>query len=102
MQAVRILIFPSSENEIAPSECCNGKITQILWMHHGFLNIDVAEMSSLKTSVPFVRSVNSMIFRSLRFFITLDALKSTADFGADLMETAKELWAYQRVARQAQ
>jgi len=34
------LIFPHHENEIAQSECCNGKIFARYWMHNGFLNID--------------------------------------------------------------
>ena len=39
------LIFPHHENEIAQSECCNGKIFARYWMHNGFLNIDNRKMS---------------------------------------------------------
>ena len=39
------LIFPHHENEIAQSECCNGKIFARYWMHNAFLNIDNRKMS---------------------------------------------------------
>ena len=34
------LIFPHHENEIAQSECCNGKTFARYWMHNAFLNIE--------------------------------------------------------------
>ena len=39
------LVFPHHENEIAQSECCNGKIFARYWLHNAFLNIDNRKMS---------------------------------------------------------
>ena len=39
------LIFPHHENEIAQSECANGKTFANYWMHNAFLNIDNRKMS---------------------------------------------------------
>ena len=39
------LVFPHHENEIAQSECCNGKIFSRYWLHNAFLNIDNRKMS---------------------------------------------------------
>ncbi len=34
------LIFPHHENEIAQSECANGKPFANYWMHNGYININ--------------------------------------------------------------
>ena len=34
------LIFPHHENEIAQSECANGKPFAHYWMHNGYININ--------------------------------------------------------------
>ncbi len=39
------LIFPHHENEIAQSECANGKIFSNYWMHNGYLTVDGEKMS---------------------------------------------------------
>lgn len=39
------LIFPHHENEIAQSECCNGKPFSNYWIHNGYINIDNKKMS---------------------------------------------------------
>ena len=58
------LIFPHHENEIAQSECCNGKNFAKYWMHNGFLNIDNKKCPNpWVISALSVKSANSMIFR---------------------------------------
>ena len=42
------LQFPHHENEIAQSECCNGKVFANYWMHNGMINIDNVKMSKSK------------------------------------------------------
>ena len=39
------LIFPHHENEIAQSECANGKPFANYWMHNGYININNQKMS---------------------------------------------------------
>ena len=39
------LIFPHHENEIAQSECANGKPFAHYWMHNGYININNQKMS---------------------------------------------------------
>jgi len=39
------LIFPHHENEIAQSECANGKPFANYWMHNGYLTVDGVKMS---------------------------------------------------------
>ena len=73
------LVFPHHENEIAQSECCNGKIFSRYWLHNAFLNIDNRKMSkSLAISLPCVRSVKYDL-QVLRFFM-LSALQKSAEF----------------------
>ena len=52
------LIFPHHENEIAQSECCNGKIFARYWMHNGFLNIDNRKMSKSLGNFFTVREIS--------------------------------------------
>ena len=42
------LQFPHHENEIAQSECCNGKVFANYWMHNEMINIDNVKMSKSK------------------------------------------------------
>lgn len=41
------LVFPHHENEIAQSECANGKPFARFWMHNGFINIDQEDRKSV-------------------------------------------------------
>ena len=80
------LIFPHHENEIAQSECCNGKIFARYWMHNGFLNIDNRKMSK---SLGNFRTVRQIGLQVLRFFMLNAHYRSPLNFSADLMEAAK-------------
>ena len=52
------LIFPHHENEIAQSECANGKTFANYWMHNAFLNIDNKKMSKSLGNFFTVREIS--------------------------------------------
>ena len=84
------LIFPHHENEIAQSECCNGKIFARYWMHNGFLNIDNRKMSKSHGNFRTVRQIGEQYdLQVLRFFMLNAHYRSPLNFSADLMEAAK-------------
>ena len=84
------LIFPHHENEIAQSECCNGKIFARYWMHNGFLNIDNRKMSKSLGNFRTVRQIGEQYdLQVLRFFMLTAHYRSPLNFSADLMEAAK-------------
>ena len=84
------LIFPHHENEIAQSECCNGKIFARYWMHNGFLNIDNRKMSKSLGNFCTVRQIGEQYdLQVLRFFMLNAHYRSPLNFSADLMEAAK-------------
>ena len=84
------LIFPHHENEIAQSECCNGKIFARYWMHNGFLKIDNRKMSKSLGNFRTVRQIGEQYdLQVLRFFMLNAHYRSPLNFSADLMEAAK-------------
>ncbi|HIW49343.1 MAG TPA: cysteine--tRNA ligase [Candidatus Blautia intestinavium] len=84
------LIFPHHENEIAQSECCNGKIFARYWMHNGFLNIDNRKMSKSLGNFRTVREIAKQYdLQVLRFFMLSAHYRSPLNFSADLMESSK-------------
>lgn len=84
------LIFPHHENEIAQSECANGKIFATYWMHNGFLNIDNKKMSKSLGNFFTVREICEKYEpQVLRFFMLSAHYRSPLNFSADLMEASK-------------
>lgn len=84
------LIFPHHENEIAQSECCNGKIFAKYWLHNGFLNIDNKKMSKSLGNFFTVREIQERYdLQVLRFFMLSAHYRSPLNFSADLMEASK-------------
>ena len=84
------LIFPHHENEIAQSECCNGKIFARYWMHNGFLNIDNRKMSKSLGNFFTVREISEKYdLQVLRLFMLSAQYRSPLNFSADLMEASK-------------
>ena len=84
------LIFPHHENEIAQSECCNGKIFARYWMHNAFLNIDNRKMSKSLGNFFTVREVGEQYdLQVLRFFMLNAHYRSPLNFSRDLMEASK-------------
>lgn len=84
------LVFPHHENEIAQSECCNGKEFAKYWMHNAFLNIDNKKMSKSDGNFFTVREIGEQYPLSvLRFFMLNAHYRSPINFSRDLMEAAK-------------
>ena len=77
------LIFPHHENEIAQSECCNGKIFARYWMHNAFLNIDNHKMSKSLGNFRTVREISERYdLQALRFFMLSAHYRSPLNFVA--------------------
>lgn len=84
------LIFPHHENEIAQSECCNGKRFAKYWLHNGFLNIDNKKMSKSLGNFFTVREIGEKYdLQVLRFFMLSAHYRSPLNFSAELMEASK-------------
>lgn len=84
------LVFPHHENEIAQSECCNGKPFAKYWLHNAFLNIDNRKMSKSLGNFFTVREISEKYdLQVLRFFMLSAHYRSPLNFSADLMEAAK-------------
>ena len=84
------LVFPHHENEIAQSECCNGKQFARYWMHNAFLNIDNKKMSKSLGNFFTVREVGEEYdLQVLRFFMLSEHYRSPLNFSRDLMTAAK-------------
>ena len=84
------LIFPHHENEIAQSECCNGRPFARYWMHNAFLNIDNRKMSKSLGNFFTVREIAEKYdLQVLRFFMLNAHYRSPLNFSAELMESSK-------------
>lgn len=84
------LVFPHHENEIAQSECCNGKQFARYWMHNAFLNIDNRKMSKSLGNFFTVREIGEKYdLQVLRFFMLNAHYRSPLNFSAELMEASK-------------
>ena len=84
------LVFPHHENEIAQSECCNGKEFARYWLHNAFLNIDNRKMSKSLGNFFTVREIGEKYdLQVLRFFMLSAHYRSPLNFSADLMEASK-------------
>lgn len=84
------LVFPHHENEIAQSECANGKPFATYWMHNAFLNIDNRKMSKSLGNFFTVREISEKYdLQVLRFFMLSAHYRSPLNFSADLMEASK-------------
>ena len=84
------LVFPHHENEIAQSECCNGKPFARYWLHNAFLNIDNRKMSKSLGNFFTVREISEKYdLQVLRFFMLSAHYRSPLNFSADLMAASK-------------
>ncbi len=90
------LIFPHHENEIAQSECANGKTFVHYWMHNAFLNIDNHKMSKSLGNFKTVRDIVVQYDPQVLRYLMLSAhYRSPLNFSADLMASAKA--SYERI-----
>ena len=84
-----VLVFPHHENEIAQSECCNGKVFAKYWLHNAFLNIDNRKMSKSLGNFFTVREISEKYdLQVLRFFMLSAHYRSPLNFSAELMEAS--------------
>ncbi|HCT90627.1 MAG TPA: cysteine--tRNA ligase [Lachnospiraceae bacterium] len=84
------LIFPHHENEIAQSECCNGKPFACYWLHNAFLNIDNRKMSKSLGNFFTVREISEKYdLQILRFFMLSAHYRSPLNFSEEIMESSK-------------
>ncbi len=84
------LIFPHHENEIAQSECANGKTFAKYWLHNAFLNIDNRKMSKSLGNFFTVREISEKYdLQVLRFFMLSAHYRSPINFSQEIMESSK-------------
>ncbi len=84
------LIFPHHENEIAQSECCNGKPFAKYWMHNGFLKINGMKLAKSFGNFLTVRDVcEEYDPQVLRFFILSAHYRNPLNFSEEIMESSK-------------
>lgn len=84
------LIFPHHENEIAQSECANGKPFANYWMHNGYININNQKMSKSLGNFFTVRDIlKDYDGEVIRFFMLSAHYRNPINFADTLMEQAK-------------
>lgn len=84
------LIFPHHENEIAQSECANGKPFANYWMHNGYININNQKMSKSLGNFFTVRDIRKKYDSEvIRFFMLSAHYRNPINFADTLMEQAK-------------
>ena len=84
------LIFPHHENEIAQSECANGKPFSNYWMHNGYININNQKMSKSLGNFFTVRDIRKQYDSEvIRFFMLSAHYRNPINFADTLMEQAK-------------
>ena len=88
------LVFPHHENEIAQSECANGKPFARYWMHNGFINVDQEKMSKSAGNYFTVRDLAKHYdYLVLRFFMLSSHYRMPINFSADFLTAAQNGWA---------
>lgn len=84
------LIFPHHENEIAQSECANGKQFANYWMHNGYINIDNRKMSKSLGNFFTARDIiEKYDGETVRFFMLSAHYRNPVNFSDTLMEQSK-------------
>ncbi|PCI63089.1 MAG: cysteine--tRNA ligase [Kordiimonadales bacterium] len=78
------LIFPHHENEIAQSECTNGKQFVRYWMHNGYLTVDGVKMSKSLGNFHTIRDLlNDHGGEPLRLSLLTAHYRQPVDFSHD-------------------
>lgn len=84
------LIFPHHENEIAQSECCNGKPFARYWMHNGYINVDNVKMSKSLGNFKTVRDVSEKYgYEVIRYLMISSHYRSPINYSLDVIEQCK-------------
>ena len=84
------LIFPHHENEIAQSECANGKPFAHYWMHNGFITINNEKMSKSLGNFFSVREVADKFgYEPIRMMMLASHYRSPLNYSYDVVEQNK-------------
>lgn len=84
------LCFPHHENEIAQSECANGKPFANYWLHNAFLNIDNQKMSKSLNNFFTVRDAAAAYgYDTIRFFMLSAHYRSPLNYSRESLEQAQ-------------
>ena len=84
------LIFPHHENEIAQSECANGKPFANYWMHNGYINVDNVKMSKSLGNFFTVRDVAEKYgYEPIRYLMISSQYRSPINYSVDIIEQCK-------------
>ena len=84
------LIFPHHENEIAQSECANGKPFARYWLHNGFLTIDKVKMSKSLGNFFTTREVAEKYgYEPIRFLMIAAHYRSPINYSMESILQAK-------------
>lgn len=84
------LIFPHHENEIAQSECCNGKPFSKYWMHNGFITVDKVKMSKSLGNFFTVRDVAEQFgYEPIRMLMISSQYRSPINYSFDAVTQCK-------------
>lgn len=84
------LVFPHHENEIAQSECCNGKTFANYWMHNGYINIDNKKMSKSKGNFFTVRDVAERFgYEPIRYMLISSHYRSPINYSVEIIEQCR-------------
>ncbi len=84
------LIFPHHENEIAQSECANGKPFARYWMHNGYINVNNEKMAKSKGNFFTVRDVSQKYdYEVIRFFMLSAHYRSAINFSDELLKQSE-------------
>lgn len=84
------LCFPHHENEIAQSECANGKPFAHYWMHNAFLNVDNQKMSKSLGNFFTVRDAAKVYgYDAIRFFMVSAHYRTPINYSQESLEQAQ-------------
>lgn len=82
--------FPHHENEIAQSECCNGKTFANYWMHNGMINVDNVKMSKSKGNFFTIREIQKEFsLEVVRLWILSTHYRNPLNFNKEVLEQTK-------------
>ena len=84
------LVFPHHENEIAQSECANGRTFANYWMHNGYINVDNVKMSKSLGNFKTVREIANVYgYEVIRYFLISSHYRSPINYSLDIIEQCK-------------
>jgi cysteinyl-tRNA synthetase len=84
------LVFPHHENEIAQSECCNGKKLANYWIHNGFVNINDEKMSKSLNNFFTVRDIAKKFgYKPIRYLMISAHYRTSINYSEAVLLNCK-------------